>query len=358
MILRKINPNMHEIEYLNHIQVLNANFINDLIANNFVLPNETPVELHPYLNEFRLQNYGKYIIGTFPPISYLCYNPNLLVNGMESLYKPNGAEILPPKISFFHGNRNSMWALLLEHNLHEIVFNNPDRLAAKQSLIDYLTTNQVNYSDIIYSTKRTKYSHEDKYLKNIVLNNDLYKHILQNDHTDRLLFNTSSVFRKSGLSVYKNKRVNSIPGNINVNNGGSFDLFFKGLQDLDAKIELGQVNDINQASFQWIEINRNNSKILKNIFKSQIIIKCRIRIEANNHIIQNNELIQREYFVVTPFSPAAVDRGTLKQNPILIFWLDQNENLAPKDLLTNIYQAFVQFNEDDKTFLINLNHNN
>lgn len=358
MILRKTNPNLNENEYLNNIHISNNNFINDLIENNFVLPNDTPIEIHPYLAAYLMEMFNKYIIGNFPPISYLCDNPNLLINGMETLYKPNGAAILPPKIPFFHGNRNSMWALLLEHNLHEIVFNNPDRLEAKQSLIDYLTINQVNYSDIIYSTKRTKYSHEDNVLKNIVINSDLYKHILQNDHTDRLLFNTSSVFRKSGLSVYKNKSANSIPGNINVNNGGSFDLFFNGLQKLGAKIELGQVNNINQAAFQWFEINRNNAQILNNIFKSKIIIKCRIRIEANNHIIQNNALIHREYFVVTPFSPAAVDRGTLKKNPILMNWLDQNENLTPKDLLTKIYQAFVRFNEGDKAFLMNLNHNN
>lgn len=236
------------------------------------------------------------------------------------------------------------------------VFEELDRFAAKDFLINYLQEKHINYSDVIYSTKRTKYSHEDNALKNIVINTDLYKHIFQNVHADRLLFNTSNVFKKSGLSVYKTKRANSIPGNINVNNGGSFDLFFKGLQDLGAQIELGQVNSINQAVFHWIEVNRTNAQILKNIFKSQIIIKCRIRIEPNNHIIQNNELIQREYFVVSPFSPAAVDRGRLKKNPILISWLDQNENLAPKDLLIKIYKAFVRFDEVDKAFLVNINN--
>lgn len=45
----------------------NAAFIATLIADGGVLPQHPPFEIHPYLNEFPLQNYEKYIIGTFPP---------------------------------------------------------------------------------------------------------------------------------------------------------------------------------------------------------------------------------------------------------------------------------------------------
>lgn len=46
-------------------------FINELIQNNGRLPPHSPFEIHPYKSGFPLQEFEKYIIGTFPPISYV-----------------------------------------------------------------------------------------------------------------------------------------------------------------------------------------------------------------------------------------------------------------------------------------------
>ena len=86
MILRKLNiPD--ENAYLNNIQEANNDLINHLLAYNFVLPAETPVEIHPYIDTFELRDYDKYIIGTFPPISYL--NDNQIYNNRLKTSRPN-----------------------------------------------------------------------------------------------------------------------------------------------------------------------------------------------------------------------------------------------------------------------------
>src|SRR6267142_6712433 len=71
-----------------------------VIANgNGLPPVVAPIELHPDLaaNPINL-NSTKLIIGTFPPISYMCDQLGILAVG-----NPNGNAIARPKISFFHG---------------------------------------------------------------------------------------------------------------------------------------------------------------------------------------------------------------------------------------------------------------
>ena len=159
----------------------------------------------------------------------------------------------------------------------------------------------------------------------------------------------------SGLSVHVNNNVNP-RGRININGVGSFDLFLRGLQDLGAKVELALLTEVNQAIFDWIEVNAVNAVILKKLFKTKIIIKTRISISANNTIIENTKLIQKEYFVITPFSPAAINRGSLKANPIVNNYLVHNPGETSAALLKLIYKAFVRFNYVDQEYLINLNH--
>ncbi|TYA55717.1 hypothetical protein [Formosa maritima] len=354
MILRQHNINNEE-EYLNSIQVRNNELLHHLVHNNFVLPEQTPVEIHPYISEFNLGQYDKYIIGTFPPISYLRDNQLLLDNGMHHLMQPNGKMFDAPKIPFYHGNRNSMWDILLENDEAEDIFNHPDRIESKQGLKNFLNNNSINYSDIIYSTRREKYTSEDSALGNIVINEDLFKHILSNIKVDRLLFNTSNVFGISGLSIHRNMNVNPM-GSINVKSGGAFDFFFRGLQDRGVKVEFCLLNDINQVIFDWYEVNATNAVTLNLMFKTKIIIKTRISIPANNPLLQNTIAIQKEYFIITPFSPAAVNRGKLKKNHIINNWLHNNVGQTPTRLLKNIYKAFVNFDVNDQKFLLSLNH--
>ncbi|MDH7912786.1 hypothetical protein [Winogradskyella sp. SYSU M77433] len=350
MILRKTNPAMNENEYLNRISDSNANFLNTLIENNFVLPNETPVEIHPYKNDLPLENFDNYIIGTFPPISYL--NDNILLNneGLNTLHYPNGRLLSAPGIPFYHGNTRdiSLWQYILDENLFNHVFEELNRLAAKDFLINYLQDNRINYSDIIYSTKRKKYSPSDSCLGDIVINDDLLKHILTNNNVTRLLFNTASAFSKSGIKIHQNNGERSIVGRVNVNNtANSFDLFFRALQDRNCTIEFRVEND------NWIEVNVNNRAELSNTFSSKIIFKAKIVIPARNDFFNNEQEITKEIYVVTPFSPAA--RGRVNSNPVIQNWRQQNNNQDRSVLLKLIYQSFLRFNQEDLTFLHGLN---
>lgn len=101
MIFRKNNLVANEAGYLANIIDANNIFRNDLELNNYILPNEKPIEVHPYLDTFPLRPTEKYIIGTFPPISYL----------RDSLNIPNGVGDINsrPKIPFFHGQKCDQW---------------------------------------------------------------------------------------------------------------------------------------------------------------------------------------------------------------------------------------------------------
>jgi hypothetical protein len=346
-----MDPNMDEEHYLYALEVNNSNFIDELIEDDFHLPQETPVEIHPYLHQIELKDYEKYIIGTFPPISYLNDNEILVNNGLEVLLNLNGEHITKPAIPFFHGNspQASMWNLLVDN-----AFENPDRNDAKHSLINYLNDNQLNYSDIIYSTKRTKYGHEDSCLKNIEIHRELLKHIISNNNLDRILFNTSSAFSVRGLSIHANNGVNAFVGRINVNShANSFDLFMRGLQDLGCSIQFYIENNNGEVLLNWTEANLGNAMIIRNILKTKIIFRARITVPPKHTLFKNKKVLHKSFYVLTPFSPAA--RGRVEQNPIISNWREQNDNVERDVLLRRIYQAFVRFNDADVNFLNELN---
>lgn len=351
MILRKTNPIIDENGYLNNIQDDNLNFINALIENSFVLPNQTPVEIHPYKKDLPLENFDNYIIGTFPPISYL--NDNTLLNnvGLNTLHYPNGRLLSEPEIPFYHGNSRefSLWQYILDENLFNHVFEELDRLAAKDFLKNYLQENKINYSDIIDSTKRIEYSPSDSCLGNIVINDDLLKKIfVNNNNVNRLLFNTASTFSSEGIKVHQNNVENGIIGRISVNKtANSFDLFFRAIQDKNCMIEFSIEND------NWVEVNVDNIEVLSNIFKTKIIFKAKIVIPALNDFFNNEQELTKEFYVVTPFSPAA--RGRVNSNPVILNWRQQNNNQDRSVLLKLIYQSFLRFNQEDLIFLYSLN---
>lgn len=348
MILRKINPNLNEIEYLANLEANNEDFNHNLIANNGILPLETPVELHPYLEEFKLQDYDKYIIGTFPPISY-CYSL-LNLNSLRQPFPPNRL-ISKPRIPFYHGNRGSMWDALIPEDLLNMIFL-PNNLNAKQSLINYLNENLINYSDVIKNTKRKlenniKYSAKDENLFNIIVNKELITHIILNKKASRFLFNTSNTFGSTGQII--------IDGLISVEkNLKSFDLFFRACQDLGFKIEF-KIDDFDgNIILNWTEVNIQNTETLNHHLKTKMIFNAKITVPKNNELLENKNEIIKDFIIVTPFSPAA--QGSVNNNPIVNNWRVANNMQERQVLLRLIYSAFVNFNEENKQFLYSLNH--
>ncbi|CAM3571631.1 hypothetical protein FSS13T_05530 [Flavobacterium saliperosum S13] len=311
------------------------------------LPTDSPVEIHPYLSELDLDNYDKYIIGTFPPISY-CYRKY----NLELLTQPNNTKINEPNLAWFHGNLGSMWDLFLSQEELIYIYNQDiDELNRIEYLKNILQTLKLNYSDIIYSTKRkldnNKYTAEDSKLTNIILNNELYKHIVSNKNVNRLLFNTSSVFGVEGLKIHQNKNKYGDIGKISLTSKiTSFDLFFRGLQDLNIGISFSLDGK------KWCKVEKNNAKELNKIFKTKLIFKVKLILKQNFNELGNKEDIEKELFIITPFSPAAVNRGMLLQNPIVANWLG---NSNPFNLLQKIYTSFIRFEKEDLDFLYSLN---
>ena len=91
----------------------NTAAIASIIVAGGNLPPNPPFEIHPYLNAFILGQYKKYIIGTFPPISYLVDDPLIVAAGIPNLVQPGLQAINPPRIPFYHGNEADMWDCLL-----------------------------------------------------------------------------------------------------------------------------------------------------------------------------------------------------------------------------------------------------
>ncbi|MCX7547782.1 hypothetical protein OS188_07445 [Xanthomarina sp. F1114] len=340
------------------LQNQNKELINFLIENDFKLPKEPPVEIHPYVKMFKLQLYDKYIIGTFPPISYLHYNDVFVKHKIDKLSNPDNSKISPPKVPFYHGNRNMMWDILLQEDELKKIFGNQSPFEAKQSLCKYLNTNEINYADIIYSTRRTEYSHKDSCLDEVVINLDLLKHIFSNSNLNRILFNTSSTFGGNNLFATSNSKysvadkINTFKGNLS-----AFNLFFRSLQELNCKIEFDLNFSFDSKNKEWVPVERRNIKLLNDRLSHKIIFKVRLTLPAINNLSMKAKESSKEFFVITPFSPAAVERGKLKKNPIVKKWLTEegNKNLEPKDLLKKIYSAFIKFDVKGINFLYNLN---
>lgn len=346
MILRKSIPIPNEAEYLATLELSNQNFKDNLISNVGILPVETPIEIHPYLNEFQLQNFNKYIIGTYPPISYV----------RDLCLIPPGTGNIPsrPIIPFYHGNVRAMWKLFGINNI-DIIFN-LNRIQAKQELINFLNNRNINYCDIIYSVKRKKYTSFDTDLKNIVINKNLLRHVLLNNNVNRLLFITGSPFSQAGLKIHISNVQNGIIGRINVNSfANSFDLFFRACQDLGFKIEFKVENSNATIMMDWTEVNIQNNLILNTNLKTKIIFKSRITIPKNNYFLDNRDKIIKELLIITPFSPAA--QGSTENNPIVSAWRLNNNMRSRHILLSSIYNAFINFTNDDKELLYNLNTN-
>lgn len=312
-------------------------------VNEFVgiLPNDPPFEKHPYLdlNEYELQNFDKYIIGTCPPISYL----NDILDVPQLLY-PNGKIIKRPQVAFFHGNDLKLWKMLF--NAEELLeFDNLNRNRKKIYLINKLIELKINYSDTIKYFQRKQYSVEDKDIKNITPNLKLIKQILENPTAEFLNFNTSSVFNSEGLKVY---RRGIEQGKVNVNKINSYNLFLRLMQDLGFDLEV----DL-QDGIGWVLVDFINSDYLEKNYKNKIFSK--IRISAKNDIaILNKKFsnINRVFTIITGPSPSGLANVRLGANEVFLNWNIQN-NMDINEFRKQIYFHFKN-NEWEQLLAMNL----
>lgn len=323
----------------------NLAFINNLITTLGQLPANPPFEIHPYKQDFPLQAFEMYIIGTFPPISYILDKPPLVAAGITNLQQPIGAGgqvINFPWIPFYHGNQGSMWDFLLTPlemaELTAIRNAANGRQNAKNYLINFLVQNKINYADIIETAQRTlsdqgRYDGKDNNLNNICLNKELICHILSNHNAKLLLFNTSSIFSNTGIPYDANGLVKAFN-----NNTKSFDLFIRQCQELGLEIKI-RIQQGNPAIFyDWTNISLLTLVQRRTKIAFEIKIKNPISNRKLDCDFKSGE--EKTFTVITPFSPAAVNRGRTRSNRIVRNWLLSNFGQTPSSLLTSVYQNF------------------
>jgi hypothetical protein len=321
-------------------------FQENVLANNGTLPLNPPLEVHPYWLDFPLQNFNKYMVGTFPPINYFCDQIPII-----ELNHPNGQYYdCAPDIPFYHGSRQSMWSHLLtnlENDELLAILNNAvqpapiNRTMSKQYLIAFLNACEINYADVVFKAQRNlaggKYTSDDAKLFNIEINSGLIEHLLQNDQAEFILFNSGSTFRNSGLSIHQNVNPNGAPGTVNVDCGCALDYFIRGCQELGHLVEL-RIENGPTPHFPWTAIDADNVELLTGQMRNKIIFE--MRISSGNLI--------REVTVITGPSPSRQSNRGLPANGNYINWLHNiNPQGSPPIFKNEIYASFRGNNWDD-----------
>jgi len=274
-----------------HCSSLHTNSVLPIGAIGGILPAIPPFEKHPYLTHL-LPNpaISGIMVGTFPPISYLCdmFALPFLAFGQQIIH--------PPKFSYYHGNVASFW------NACPIGFNiiNLQPRHMRPMLIEQaLSLHGLIYTDIIKYCQRKsdiKYSYEDKDLNNIVIHTDIYDYLFNSESVNRIYFANSSFFNSSGTLL-------KINGNYSLSKRDAFQLFLKGAQDTGHTIDFC----LPLAGAPWININEGLRlavirRSINNTLKTKVHI--RLRLKKNN--------IEKVFDVVSCLSPAA--HGQVQHN--------------------------------------------
>ena len=322
----------------NNYEEINKLSIQVIAKSNGLLSIVPPFEKHPYLEEINCATTTGLMIGTFPPISYLCDQlgfPELTFNG----------NISPPDLPYFHGNYSSLWKYCPINFFSILQF---ARCEQPLQIKNALQENLIAYTDIIAFCQRelrdSTYTAEDKLLNNIVINNSVFSLIFRCAQINRLYFTNASFFGSNN----RNNHLFDRHGNYILDDRDAFRLFLKGANDQGFKIEIAT----NEDPENWYQINeepRTNivRSALNKLLTTKVILKMRLSLNAHSKVLQ----------LYSAVSPAAVNRGMVRKNKCVIkFREDQNitEENAPRELLQRILLSFFENSIDG---LINYNYN-
>lgn len=329
----KRHPNIDLLKQQFPIPNFNESNINDwdqlhrlsirAIANaGGVLPNLPPLERHPYLVNLDPQSeVTGLMIGTFPPITYLCSQYNLV----NLTY--NKQKFTAPDIDYFHGNYSSLWKYA-PIGFNQIRLSN----RSQQPLLikNAIGAAGINYTDIIKYNQRVlkdnKYNASDKNLNSIIPNTQIFDY-LKESIVDRLYFTNASFFHKS------NNLFNP-QGFLNLKENDAFGLFIKTALDLNIKVEYRLEGKVN-----WIEINElpKPTKVRKDInsdLRSKVLLNLRLTFPSAK---------PKNYKICSSVSPAALRRGRVKKNPsVQLFSITNNTPIenTPERLLIETLERF------------------
>lgn len=153
-------------------------------------------ERHPYADILPIDpSFNKYIIGTFPPITYQADRfPNIIYQ--------NGKKVSQPQLPFYHGNRQMLWKYLIPKDQYDSL--STTRQERRQQIVGFLKSHRINYADIIDYCQRADYNADDANLFNIILNKRLIETAIHSSNQNILMvFNTGSLFTKRGMSFVR-----------------------------------------------------------------------------------------------------------------------------------------------------------
>lgn len=292
-LINQYQINNFDSDDLNCLEQLHNHSIQGIVYNDGILPEIPPLEKHPYITPLDNQaTITGLMIGTFPPISYLCSQHNL-----AHLTNTNGRPINPPDIDYFHGNMNSLW----KYSPVDIdgIMNHP-REIQPLFIENYLNQCKIVYSDIIKFTQRiihnNRYDARDNNLRNIIPNNDIFDFIFSSESINRIYF-TNSTF------VVGNRNIFNPNDEINLNANDAFSLFIKAALNLGIEVGYQLCNDDGNQN-NWIALHenpRNNQE--RNLINEHLSTKIVLKLRMN----RNN--VEKTFEVCSCISPAAVNRN-------------------------------------------------
>lgn len=324
---------IENFEYANqeHLNKLSMLSIQSIVDSKGQLPLLPPFERHPYIEDLIPNKSVKgLMIGTFPPISYMCSLHHL------RFLRFKGQEISPPCINYFHGNIGSLWKFTpLDH---EFILNHP-KYEQPKIIQESLNKSNIVYTDIIKFcqrkiNKKGKYDASDLNLSSIIFNEQLIDYIFASPAINRIYFTNASFYNQN------KKFINTTKGNLNLDIRDAFTLFIKCLNDNDIKIDIAKCEDHNS----WICINEKQHK--KSDFA---LINDIMRTKVTLHIRLTREKTQRIFRICSSVSPAAVNRGAYR-NPCITAFGIKNELhgvAAANDFLRNVLSKFFEDKLDE-----------
>jgi hypothetical protein len=341
-LLENLKINDFDEEKTKDLEELHNLSINQIKKNNGELLQIPPFEKHPYIEDLDIEsNVAGLMIGTFPPITYLCDTlslDNLTFKGKSS------KGLKKPKISYFHGNEGTFWDFA-PIDFPKII-NYPNRSNRKEILKEELSKLNIHYTDIIRYCQRklgktnsgkVRYTANDTDLHNIVLNNQVVDFLLKNNSINRIYFTNSCLFGKSG-NFFSSK------GEYSLTKNDAFQLFLKSLNSQGLNIEIFFPN----SDLGWININEN-----KTMTKEQrLFLNINLKTKVVAILRLKNKDIQKTFYIASCVSPAATskNRNTSQKNPCVMNYSTIHKVTiedSPKALLKETISAFFNDKLDE-----------
>jgi hypothetical protein len=285
--------------------------IQAIVNTNGELPEDVPpFEKHPYLETLDPQSTATgLMIGTFPPITYLC---NLLNIDELSFNGISSRGLKRPILNYFHGNKGTFWRFTpinFDQIQHAHINEQP------QLIKNALCEHGILYTDIIKYTQRKltskdsideKYDADDKKLTSIIINKDIFSFLFKSNLINRLYFTNACFFVTSNPLFHTDNQ-------LKLKENDAFSLFIKAALDegiiLEYKLWDSEI---------WVEINENmkspqHRKMINNQLKTKVVL--RLKLTKNG--------VSKIYEVCSSASPASINRNA-HLNPCCLIYGDLN----------------------------------